>query len=69
MKKYRSEILRSCHEDAVAMFEVGAIDAREMHEYDVGCLVPSRVPIRETSYSGGDSRPCSPIPAVAASSR
>jgi DNA-binding transcriptional regulator YiaG len=66
MKKYRSEIARSVYEDAKAMFEVGAIDAKRMHEYDVNCLVPSAVPTREISYSSGDSRPTTPIPAVAA---
>jgi DNA-binding transcriptional regulator YiaG len=66
MKKYRSEIARSCHEDAEAMFRVGAIDAKQMHEYDVHCLVSSRVPIRETSSYSGDSRSSTRISAVAA---
>jgi hypothetical protein len=65
MKKYQSDIARSVHTDAEALYKVGAIDAKEMHEFDVDCLVPSAVPIRETCYSGGDSRPSTPIPAVA----
>jgi hypothetical protein len=66
MKKYKSDILRSVHTDAEGLFECGLLSAREMHEYDVGCLVPSRVPIRETFSSGGDSRPSTPFPEVAA---
>jgi DNA-binding transcriptional regulator YiaG len=66
MKKYQSEIAKTCHKDAQAMFEVGAIDAKRMHEYDVACLVPSRVPIRETSAGSGDSHLNAPVPAVAA---
>ena len=65
MNKYKSDILRSCHTDAEAMFRVGAIDAKRMHEYDVGCLVPSAVPNREAS-SSDDRRSSAPIPAVAA---
>jgi hypothetical protein len=68
MKKYQSDIARTVHKDAEGSFRLGLIDAKRMHEYDVQCLVPSRVPIRETSYSSGgeDSRLSEPIPAVAA---
>jgi DNA-binding transcriptional regulator YiaG len=66
MKKYKSDILRSVHTDAEGLYKVGLLSAKEMHEYDVGCLVPSRVPNRETSYSSGASQPSAPIPAVAA---
>jgi hypothetical protein len=48
------------------LYKLGGIDAKEMHEYDVGCLVPSRVPNREATSYNGDSRPSAPIPAVAA---
>jgi DNA-binding transcriptional regulator YiaG len=66
MKKYQSELSRSIHQEAEGLYKVGLIDAKEMHEYDVGCLVPSRVPIRETSAGSGDSHRNAPIPAVAA---
>ena len=66
MKKYQSEIARSVYEDAKALYEVGAIDAKRMHEYDVACLVPSAVPHREVSAVGTDHRHRAPVPAVAA---
>jgi DNA-binding transcriptional regulator YiaG len=66
MKKYQSEIARSCHETMEGMYKIGLLSAAEMHEFDVDCLVPSRVPNRETSPISGDSRPSAPIPAVAA---
>ena len=66
MRKYRSELKRSIHEEAEGFYKCGLLSAKEMHEYDVHCLVPSRVPVRETSSYSGDSRPSAPIPAVAA---
>ena len=66
MKKYRSEISRSVHESMEGLYKIGLLSATEMHEFDMNCLVPSRVPIRETSSYSGDSRPSAPIPAVAA---
>jgi len=39
MKKYKSEIYKAIHEDAVANFEVGAISEARMREYDKKCLV------------------------------
>ncbi|MDR2803423.1 MAG: XRE family transcriptional regulator [Treponema sp.] len=58
-KKYKSEILQVIHEDAVGNFEVGAIDAQKMKEFDKMCLVeeapvnprPVRVP-SATVYAG-----------------
>lgn len=40
-RKYQSEILKAIHEDAAANYEVGAISADEMREYDQNCLAPS----------------------------
>jgi DNA-binding transcriptional regulator YiaG len=37
-KKYKSEILQVIHEDAVGNFEVGAINAEKMKEFDELCL-------------------------------
>jgi DNA-binding transcriptional regulator YiaG len=45
--KYKSELLMVCHMDAKAMHEVGAINDREMKEFDKGCLVQEP----ETQYT------------------
>jgi DNA-binding transcriptional regulator YiaG len=37
-RKYKSEILKVIHEDAVGNFEVGAIDSEKMKEFDELCL-------------------------------
>ncbi|MCL1993747.1 MAG: hypothetical protein FWG66_12465 [Spirochaetes bacterium] len=37
--KYKSEIFKAVHQDAVADFEVGAISETQMREYDEMCLV------------------------------
>jgi len=37
--KYKSEILKVIHQDAMADFEVGAISEKEMKEFDKMCLV------------------------------
>jgi hypothetical protein len=66
MKKYQSDVSRSVHEMMEGLYKLGGIDAKEMHEFDVNCLVSSRVPIRETSSYSGDSRPSTRFPAVAA---
>jgi DNA-binding transcriptional regulator YiaG len=39
-KKYQSELLMVCHQDAVADYEIGAITEAQMREYDEACLVP-----------------------------
>jgi DNA-binding transcriptional regulator YiaG len=47
-KKYQSEILKVCHQDAEALHRIGAITDDEMAEYDRDCLVnpskPAKVP-------------------------
>jgi putative transcriptional regulator len=45
--RYKSEIYEVIHQDAVANFEVGAISAARMREYDEMCLV--REPAKETA--------------------
>ncbi|WP_461256357.1 hypothetical protein [Treponema sp. R80B11-R83G3] len=37
--KYKSEICKVMHQDAMADFEVGAISEERMREYDKMCLV------------------------------
>jgi DNA-binding transcriptional regulator YiaG len=37
-RKYESEILQICHEDAMEMYEIGAISADRMREFDEMCL-------------------------------
>ena len=79
MKKYQDKSAKTVYEIAETLYELGAIDTRRMHEYDVECLVPSAVPTRAGSRQtqfveqnardmavGTDSRPGTPIPAVAA---
>jgi hypothetical protein len=67
MRKYQDKSARSVYEIAETLYELGAIDARRMHEYDVACLVPAAVPHRESASVGTDNRPSAHIPAVAAS--
>ena len=37
--RYQSDLLRSIHENAVGLRKIGAIDDKEMAEYDEDCLV------------------------------
>jgi DNA-binding transcriptional regulator YiaG len=39
-ERYQSEQLMVCHQEAQALFEIGAIDADRMKEFDEMCLVP-----------------------------
>jgi DNA-binding transcriptional regulator YiaG len=39
-KKYQSEILMVCHQDAEEMYKLGLIDDAKMREFDEGCLLP-----------------------------
>jgi len=38
MKKYKSDAYEAIHEDAMALFEVGAISEVELKEFDEACL-------------------------------
>jgi DNA-binding transcriptional regulator YiaG len=64
MKKYQDKMARTVYEMAEGLYKIGAIDAKRMHEYDVECLVPSAVPLREATSGGSENRP---HPVVAAS--
>jgi DNA-binding transcriptional regulator YiaG len=44
--KYKSEICKVMHQDAMADFKVGAISEERMREYDKDCLVQEP----ETAY-------------------
>ena len=37
--KYKSEICKAMHQDAMADFKVGAISEERMREYDKDCLI------------------------------
>jgi putative transcriptional regulator len=47
--KYKSEIFEVIHQDATANFEVGAISAAEMREYDEMCLAQEPETAQETA--------------------
>ena len=38
-KKYKNEALMVCHQSAESLLRLGIIDAKEMREFDEGCLV------------------------------
>ena len=69
MKKYQDKSARNVYEMAEGLYKIGLLTSSQMHEFDVECLVPSAVPLRETFSSSGDSRLSNPIPAVAAAGR
>jgi putative transcriptional regulator len=47
--RYKSEIFEVIHQDAAANFEVGAISAAEMREFDEICLVQEPEPAKEAA--------------------
>jgi hypothetical protein len=62
-KKYQSEQLMICHQDAEALYRTGAISEAEMREFDKDCLVPDpKVPKRPMSKSGRPAPPPIPFP-------
>lgn len=40
MTKYHSEVAKMIHENAIDLFEVGAIDKKTLHNFDKSCLTP-----------------------------
>ena len=66
MRKYQSKIAKTVHETMEGMYVIGLLNASQMHEFDVDCLVPSAVPNREAVSIGTADPSRSPIPAVAA---
>ncbi|GHU05790.1 hypothetical protein FACS1894147_12300 [Spirochaetia bacterium] len=49
---YKSEIFEVMHQDALADFEIGAISAAQMKEYDKMCLVPEKKAARKVEERG-----------------
>jgi DNA-binding transcriptional regulator YiaG len=47
-KKYQSEQLMVCHEDAEAMRRLGILSDAEMREFDKDCLVPEPKTLKKT---------------------
>jgi DNA-binding transcriptional regulator YiaG len=43
--KYKSKIMEAIHEDALGLFEVGAITEEQMREFDRACLEPETQPV------------------------
>jgi putative transcriptional regulator len=39
-KTYKSDLMAAIHEDAQALFRVGAIDKKTMRKFDNACLTP-----------------------------
>jgi DNA-binding transcriptional regulator YiaG len=48
-KKYQSEQLMICHQDAEALYRIGAISEDEMREFDKECLVQEPEAAKETA--------------------
>jgi DNA-binding transcriptional regulator YiaG len=43
-KKYQSDQLMVCHQDAEALYQIGAITEAQMQEFDQECLIPEPAP-------------------------
>jgi hypothetical protein len=43
-KKYQSEQLMVCHQDAEALYRIAAITEAQMREFDEDCLIPEPAP-------------------------
>ena len=43
--KYKSDAYEAIHEDAISMYEIGAISEERMREYDDMCLVKESNPV------------------------
>jgi DNA-binding transcriptional regulator YiaG len=48
--KYKSEIFEVIHQDAAANFEIGAISAAEMREFDEMCLAQEPETAKDTVF-------------------
>jgi putative transcriptional regulator len=49
--KYKSEIFEVIHQDAAANFEIGAISAAQMREFDKMCLVQELELVKKATKS------------------
>jgi putative transcriptional regulator len=62
MKKYKSELRKAMHQDAVSLYKVGAISNAEMRHFDEACLVQPTVPVpRIQKTSGTTARSGTPV--------
>ena len=48
--KYESEILKVIHQDAKAMYKIGAITEARMREYDEACLASPKTKSKPPVY-------------------
>jgi DNA-binding transcriptional regulator YiaG len=58
--RYKSDIFKTLHEAAAALFAVGAISEEEMRESDRACLVPD-VPKVSTQKPAAAARSGAPV--------
>jgi DNA-binding transcriptional regulator YiaG len=54
-KKYQSEALMVCHQDAVGLYKLGFITDAQMQEFDKDCLVPE--PVAKTPSASAQKIP------------
>jgi len=50
--KYKSDAYEAIHENATAMYEIGAISEKKMREFDEMCLVQETAPVYEAGNYG-----------------
>jgi DNA-binding transcriptional regulator YiaG len=65
-RNYQSELLGVIHQEALALYEVGAITLTQMQEYDANCLASES---KTTATAGYNARPPSPAPAYATATK
>jgi DNA-binding transcriptional regulator YiaG len=53
--KYESEILKVIHQDAKAMYKIGAITEARMREYDEACLASPKTENKPPVYTDNNS--------------
>jgi len=63
-RKFKSRLMKHVYESAKVFYEIGAINAEQLREFEVGCTVPKTRP----APSGGAARgTAAPVPAYAQS--
>jgi DNA-binding transcriptional regulator YiaG len=65
MKKYKSELRKAMHQDAVSLYKVGAISEAEMRHFDEACLVLPAAPVSCTATQESAVLPHSGAPVYA----
>jgi hypothetical protein len=56
-RKYQSELLGAIYEEALAIFEVGAISEERLKHYERECLVPEVPHVSLSACDAGTRRP------------